>query len=70
MSSNAVYGSRDKYSHVNRRIFKKTVDGHVLEGGSLEANKTACSHADINYIPQYFGMTKDEIDPLIPWLVD
>ena len=64
-ASNAVYGSRDKHDRINRRIAKVDVAGRVVLLGSFDVKRTACKHEDIDYIPKYQGLTKQEVDSLI-----
>ena len=64
-NSNAVYGSRDRKDRINRRISKEDNYGRVVIGGRYDHKRTACSHADINYIPKYQGMSKEQVDAAI-----
>ncbi len=63
--ANAVYGSRDSLNRINRRVSKETNHGTIVDGGNYNARKTACSHADINYLPTYHGMSRREVDDAI-----
>ncbi len=68
--SNAVYGSRDVFNRINRRISKEDNQGHIIWGGSFSSHTTACSHKMIQYITRFAGMTKAEVDSHIQPLLD
>lgn len=53
--ANAVYGSRDKQNGINRRISKESPTGQLASGRDFNNKITACSHEDIDYLPQYRG---------------
>lgn len=61
VQSNAVFGSRDALNRINRRISKETPSGAVVQGGNMDARKTACSHDDVDYVPRYQGMSDQEV---------
>lgn len=63
--ANAVYGSRDRRDHINRRISKESQHGEVVLGGAYETRRTACRHDDIDYIPRYQGMSAEEVNAAI-----
>lgn len=68
--SNAVYGSRDVMNRINRRVNKVSMDGLVVLGGNFDVKKTACSHDKIDYLPEFAGMSKAEVDShIMPLLV-
>lgn len=69
-SANAVYGSRDKKNRINRRISKQSPSGAVVSGGNYNNKKTACKHQDVDYLPQYQGMTDEQVKShIMPLLV-
>lgn len=65
-----MYGSRDRRDRVNRRISKEDHQDQVVLSGRYDVEKTACSHANIHYIPKYQDLTKEQVDaaimPLLP----
>lgn len=61
-NANAVYGSRDIKNRINRRISKESPLGRVVTGGNYNHKKTACRHDNIDYLPQFQGMTADEVN--------
>ena len=68
--ANAVYWSRDVKNRINRRISKESPLGRVVMGGNFNNKKTACKHADIDYLPEYQGMTNEEVNShIMPLLV-
>jgi len=68
--ANAVYGSRDKKNRINRRVVKVDSSGTMVLGGHYDVKKTSCSHKNIDYLPQFAGMSKGEVDShIMPLLI-
>ncbi|KAL8761396.1 MAG: hypothetical protein Q9184_002491 [Pyrenodesmia sp. 2 TL-2023] len=63
-AANAVYGSRDRFGRVNRRISKEDPYGRVVIGDRMN-HMSSCSHGDISYFDRFRYMTKDEVDAQI-----
>ena len=63
--SNAVYGFRDSFGRINRRISKQNAAGSLVIGGSYSCHRTSCAHEDIDYAPHLAGRSKAEIDELV-----
>ena len=59
--TNAVYGYRDKLGRYNRRFFTEDRDDNVVMGGAYDARKTACGHADVDYIRPLQGLAAAEV---------
>lgn len=54
--ANAVYGSRDKQTKSNQQTDLQGVCNRTAgKWGHFHNKKTACSHEDIDYLPQYQG---------------
>jgi len=57
-------------NRINRRVNKVSIDGLIVLGGNFNVKKTACSHDKIDYLPEFAGMLKAEVNSyIIPLLV-
>ena len=65
VTSNAVYGSRDRRDRIKRQISKENNSGEVIRGGRYLTTATACRREDIEYIARFQGMSKAEVDAAI-----
>ena len=69
-AKNAVYGSRDVRNRINRRISKLDLHGTVVLGGNFDVRRTSCSHEEIDYLPAFHGMTREQVNSHIMPLLD
>ena len=63
--SNAIYDSRDRRDHINRRIFKKIYNEVVIIEKHYDTRKIACSHENIIYMIKYVDMIKKQMNTII-----
>ena len=60
--ANAVYASRDRRNRINRRITKVSTSMLPSNSTFYDSKKTACSHKDIDYLPEYQGLSEAEVN--------
>ncbi len=63
--SNAVYSSRDVINRINRRVNKVSIDRLIILGGNFNVKKTAYSYDKINYLLEFAGILKVEVNSYI-----
>jgi len=63
--ANTIYGSRDKKNRINRRVVKVNSSSTIVLRGYYDVKKTSCSYIKINYLPQFAGISKGEVDSYI-----
>jgi len=57
-------------NRINQRVNKVGMDGLMILGGNFDVKKTACSHDKIDYLLEFAGISKAEVDSYImPLLV-
>jgi len=57
-------------NRINQRVNKVGMNGLIVLGGNFNVKKTTCSHDKIDYLPEFAGILKAEVDSYImPLLV-